>query len=121
MQSSNEGLTFVPGSDTDSVNELTQVGQAPAVIRGRCLLFEHENRYPLFRIMLYSPFAIIHSATALPMAAPESSWMKCDPGTVTSLWLFQRRQNSRGAPIRMAPGSALTNSFGMSFCAIHCE
>ena len=29
------------------------------------------------------------------MAGPESSWMKCEPGTVTSVWLFQFRQNSR--------------------------
>src|SRR6266403_2984198 len=69
----------------------------------------------------YSAFAFIQSATARPIAGPESSWMKCEPGTVTSFWFFQLRQNSLTAPIRMAPGSALMNSFGMSRPASHCE
>src|SRR5258705_8768867 len=69
----------------------------------------------------YSEFAFIQSATARPIAGPESSWMKWEPGTVTSAWFFQVRQNSLTAPIRMAPGSALTNSFGMSRPASPCE
>src|SRR5215470_7181306 len=31
-------------------------------------------------------------AMARPMSAPESSWMKCRPGTVTSAWSGQVRQ-----------------------------
>jgi hypothetical protein len=38
--------------------------------------------------------------------------MKCTPGTVTSVWSGQVRQNSRCAPVRIAPGSALMNSLG---------
>src|SRR6184192_2052123 len=77
----------------------------------------------LWRIMRvsYSELAFIQSATARPIAGPESSWMKCEPGTVTSVWFFQPRQKSLTAPIRMAPGSALTNNFGMSVSASHFE
>jgi hypothetical protein len=32
--------------------------------------------------------------------------------TVISVWFGQARQNSRCAPTRIAPGSALTKSFG---------
>ena len=59
------------------------------------------------------------AAIACPISGPESSWMKWLPVTVTSVWLGQCRQNSRGAPVRIAPGVALTNNFGKSFCAIH--
>ena len=42
------------------------------------------------------------------------------PGTVISLWSGQLRQKSHAGPVRIAPGSALTNSFGMpSACASH--
>ena len=51
---------------------------------------------------------------ARPISSGESSWMKWLPRTVTSVWFFQPRQNSRGGPTRMAPGSALTKSFGVS-------
>lgn len=40
--------------------------------------------------------------------------MKCAPGTVTSVWLGQVRQNSRCTPVRIVPGSALTKSLGMA-------
>lgn len=49
---------------------------------------------------------------ARPMLAPESSWMKWMPGTVTSAWSGQVRQKSRTAPVKMLPGSALMNSLG---------
>ena len=38
--------------------------------------------------------------------------MKWMPGTVTSAWSGHVRQKSRTGPVRMLPGSALTNSFG---------
>jgi hypothetical protein len=66
-------------------------------------------------------FALIQSATARPITGPESSWVKCEPDTVTSVWFCQLRQKSLTAPIKIAPGSALTNSFGISLAAIHCE
>jgi hypothetical protein len=49
---------------------------------------------------------------ARPISAPESSWMKWMPGTVTSAWSGQVRQKSRTAPVRMLPGWALMNSLG---------
>jgi hypothetical protein len=45
--------------------------------------------------------------------------MKWLPGTVTSVWLGQVRTKSRRAPVRMEPGSALTNSFGTGLLANH--
>src|SRR5713226_9961971 len=57
------------------------------------------------------------AAIARPISGPASSWMKWLPATVISLWLGQARQNSRGAPVRIAPGSALMNSFGTSLWA----
>src|SRR5260370_12088263 len=62
----------------------------------------------------YSEFAFIQPATAPPIAAPESSWMKYEPGTVTSVWLFHLRPKSLTAHIRLAPRSALPNSFELS-------
>jgi len=52
------------------------------------------------------------AAMARPISAPESSWRKWMPGTVTSAWSGQVRQKFRTAPVRMLPGSALTNSLG---------
>jgi hypothetical protein len=75
--------------------------------------------WPRWRNRHQTEWAFIHPATARPIAGPESSWTKCTPGTVTSLWFFHARQNSHTGPIRIAPGSALTNSFGISFCTIH--
>ncbi|MFY9934524.1 MAG: hypothetical protein WAK82_41615, partial [Streptosporangiaceae bacterium] len=49
---------------------------------------------------------------ATPISSGESSWMKWMPATVTSVWSGQARQNSRWRPVRMAPGSAFTNSLG---------
>lgn len=49
---------------------------------------------------------------AWPIWGPESSWMKWMPGTVTSAWSGQVRQDSWTGPAKMLPGSALTNSFG---------
>jgi hypothetical protein len=42
-----------------------------------------------------------------------------DAGTVTSVWWGQLRTKSRTRPRVIAPGSALTNSFGTSLCASH--
>jgi hypothetical protein len=39
------------------------------------------------------------------------------PGTVISSWLGQERQNSRAWPIKIDPGSAAMNSFGMEDAA----
>src|SRR5450755_2754163 len=100
MQSSNERLTTGPGSGAGALSELTE-----------------SDRRARDSLASYREFAFIQPATARPMAGPESSWMKCEPGTVTSVWFFQLRQDSRGAPIKIAPGSALTNSLGMSHCA----
>ncbi len=47
-----------------------------------------------------------------PICGPESSWIKCTPLTVTSVWSGQVRQNWSWAPVRMLPGSALTRSLG---------
>src|SRR5262249_27475628 len=55
---------------------------------------------------------LTNAATAPPISAGESSWMKWLPFTVTSSWFGQRRQNSRCAPVRIVPGSALTKSLG---------
>src|SRR5262249_27289852 len=52
------------------------------------------------------------SATACPMAAALSSWMKCTPGTVISVWLGQVGHSSRSRAVMVAPGSALINSLG---------
>jgi hypothetical protein len=57
------------------------------------------------------------SAIARPISSGESSWRKWFPRTRISLWFGQLRQNSRCAPIRIAPGSASMNSFGTSLCA----
>jgi len=57
MQNSNERLTTAPGSDTDSVDQLTGIGQARGAIRN----------------LRYSAFARIQPATAAPIAGPESS------------------------------------------------
>jgi N-formylglutamate deformylase len=54
----------------------------------------------------------IQAASAAPISAGESSCRKCSPGTVTSSWFGQLRQKARFSPVRKAPGSALTNSFG---------
>jgi hypothetical protein len=35
------------------------------------------------------------AATARPISAPESYWMKYRPGTMTSLWFSQLRQSLR--------------------------
>ena len=56
--------------------------------------------------------------TASPIAFGLSSWTKWTPGTVTSVWLGQVRQNSRGRPVRMAPGSALIKSLGIGLFAM---
>jgi len=40
------------------------------------------------------------------------------PGTVISRWFGQVRQNSRGAPTRLAPGWAFMNNLGMVFAVI---
>src|SRR5690348_11494628 len=61
---------------------------------------------------------LTHSASASPIWRAESSWTRWMPGTVISRWLGQVRQNCRCAPVRVAPGSALTNSFGIMFSAI---
>ena len=53
------------------------------------------------------------SATARPISRGESSCTKWVPLTVTSFWFGQLRQNSRCGPVRITPGSALTNSLGM--------
>src|SRR5271170_417587 len=74
---------------------------------------------PLPLRVAHTLLVLIQCAIARPIAGPESSWMKCTPGTVTSAWFFQLRQNSRTAPIRIAPGSAFTNSFGNSLPGSH--
>jgi hypothetical protein len=68
MQLSNEGLTNVPGSHAGTLNRLTESD------------WRSRDSLPL-----YSEFACIQSATARPIAGPESSWMKCDPDTVISV------------------------------------
>src|ERR1700730_642699 len=140
MQGSNERLTTVAGSATDHLNTANCSGTAGCDSIGLRLTYpldqrvlrKHPTPAPRKRerertsvvatnhITLYRALDFIQSATARPIAGPESSWMKCDPRTVTSVWFFQLRQKSLGVPIRMAPGSALTNSFGRSFSAIHC-
>src|ERR1700744_2010679 len=94
MQFSNEGLTSDGGSPTEG------------------LIGPNQEDATATR---YSAWAVIQPATALPISEPESSWIKCEPLTVTSRWFFQLRQNSLISPIRIAPGSAFTNSFGRSF------
>jgi hypothetical protein len=79
----------------------------------------HRNSVGTAQQRLCPPYPSIalslsQSATARPIAGLESSWMKCEPGTVTSAWFFQLRQNSRRTPVGMAPGSAWTNSFATS-------
>src|SRR5262245_17613386 len=56
---------------------------------------------------------------AWPISAGESSCTKWLPRTVTSRWLGQARQDSRWAPTRIEPGSALTKSFGVVVVASH--
>ena len=68
MQSSNERLTTGPGSGAGALSELTE-----------------SDRRARDSLASYREFAFIQPATARPMAGPESSWMKCEPGTVTSL------------------------------------
>jgi hypothetical protein len=53
------------------------------------------------------------------MSSGESSCRKWLPATVTSSWFGHARQNSRWAPTRIAPGSALTNSFGTGLVDSH--
>jgi hypothetical protein len=67
--------------------------------------------------MLAREFALSHCAIARPISSGESSCTKWLPATVTSVWFGQLRQNSRCAPVRIAPGSAFTNSFGIGECA----
>src|SRR5579871_5959815 len=98
MQFSNEGLTSRDGRLTGRLDRPESDARDARAPQSEC--------------------AVIHSAMALPIAGPESSWMKCEPGTVTSRWFFQLRQNSRTGPTRIAPGSALTNSLGRSLWAI---
>lgn len=59
------------------------------------------------------------AAMARPISAGESSCTRWLPRTVTSCWFGQRRQNSRCAPTRMEPGSALTKSLGSRLAASH--
>ena len=66
------------------------------------MLFLDANRPPLRLKTLYSALALIQPATALPIACPESSWIKCEPGTVISA----RRGLSRGT-ISMRSGNAI--------------
>src|SRR5437762_6760814 len=89
MQLSNEELTTEAGSRTEDLREGSRIRAAA-----------HAQR----------EWAFIHAAIAWPIAAPESSWMKCDPATVTSVWFSKLRQKSLTRPIKIAPGSALTNS-----------
>ncbi|MBR25639.1 MAG: hypothetical protein CML46_01610 [Rhodobacteraceae bacterium] len=63
------------------------------------------------------PSLFTKAATASPMAAGESSWMKWEPGTVTSVCAGQVRQKSRALPRRMDPGSALMKSLGTGLAA----
>ena len=68
MQYSNERLTTVPGSHPGYLIDARESERRGAGSRPD-----------------QSAFACIQPATALPMAGPESSWMKCEPGTVTSV------------------------------------
>jgi hypothetical protein len=64
-------------------------GRMPALNKAR----ESERRFA--RVTGQSEFAFIQAATARPMAGPESSWMKCEPGTVTSVWKQSRGREGR--------------------------
>jgi hypothetical protein len=67
MQLSNEGLTTEAGSHPVDLRQALRIRAGPGWGQAQ------------------SEWAFIHSAIAFPMAGPESSWMKCDPGTVTSV------------------------------------
>jgi hypothetical protein len=60
-----------------------------------------------------------NDASAAPISSGLSSWRKCIPGAVTSVWLGQVRRNSRTRPVTVEPGSPLMNSLGPSLCDGH--
>lgn len=85
-----------------------------ALIEGK---YQHDRLY--FSAWESFPFTVqfsffTNAATASPISSGESSCRKCRPLTVTSSWLGQVLQKSRALPVRIDPGSALTNNFGIS-------